>query len=95
MQLYNLFDEIKNKASSDKSFKKSLLSAYESQRPIINFCKECNSVGIEIYPMDIADADQSEYAAMRRSTNGGGENSPHLGWEGNIFDAFIEEIRGI
>ena len=45
------------------------------------------------YPMDIADADESMYAAMRRSTNGGGENSPHLKWQEEAFDALMEEIR--
>ena len=50
-------------------------------------------VGIEIYPMDLADADESAYAAMRRSTNGGGENSPHLSWEGEILEALVDEIR--
>ncbi len=94
MELFVLFDKIKEAAAEDVSFKESLLKAYESDAPTVNFCKVCNEHGIDIYPMDIAEADESVYAAMRRSTNGGGENSPHLGWEENIFEALIREIAG-
>ncbi len=41
----------------------------------------------------ILDADESVYAAMRRSTNGGGENSPHLSWEENIIEEFVRELQ--
>ncbi len=93
MRLNILFDEIIRTATCDKGFKKRLLAAYQSDRPIINFCRECNAAGIEIYPMDIIDADESTYAAMRRSTNGGGENSPHLTWEEDIFGSLIGELE--
>lgn len=42
--------------------------------------------------MDIADADESVYAAMRRSTNDGGENFPHLSWEENIIEEFVRGL---
>ncbi len=96
MQLNILFDKIKEKATADDDFRDRLISAADSSKnSIVSFCKECNAVGIEIYPMDIADADESTYAAMRRSTNGGGENSPHLMWEEDIFGSFVEELRRI
>ncbi len=94
MELFVVFDKIKELAASDKDFKEALLKAYESDASTANFCRVCNEKGIEIFPMDIAEADESVYAAMRRSTNGGGENSPHLGWEENVFEAFIEELKG-
>ena len=93
MQLMTVFEEIRKKASEDRGFAMRLIEAYESERPIINVCKVCNDNGIEIYPMDIADADESMYAAMRRSTNGGGENSPHLPWEEEVFKELIDDIR--
>ena len=58
----------------------------------MDFCKVCREAGIEIYPMDIADLDESFYAAMKRSTNGGGENSPHLNWEDEVFMEFINSL---
>ncbi|MCR5099629.1 MAG: hypothetical protein K6B14_11890 [Lachnospiraceae bacterium] len=93
MQLNTLLDKIKSKSAEDPVFRDSLLSAYEGDDPIADFCRLCQNAGIEIYPMDIADADDSVYAAMRRSTNGGGENSPHLGWEEDIFGNFIADLR--
>lgn len=95
MHLNILLDKIKEKAVNDEDFRKRIIAAYEGQNPIVEFCAECNKAGIDIYPMDIADADESVYAAMRRSTNGGGENSPHLSWEDNIFGEFIEELKNI
>lgn len=93
MQLEILFDKITDKAHSDGSFRNRLLEAYEGGSPILSFCKVCNEAGIEIYPMDIADADESFYAAMRRSTNGGGENSPHLIWQEDVFESLINDLK--
>lgn len=88
-----LLETTKTKASEDEVFKQALVDAYKSEKPIVNFCHVCNEAGIEIYPMDVADLDESFYAAMRRSTNGGGENSPHLGWEENVFEEFINSLQ--
>ena len=87
-----LFDKIIDTTSKDEAFRKDVLNAYESNS-LSDFCRICREKGIEIYPMDIIDADESAYAAMRRSTNGGGENSPHLSWEENIFEGIIEAIK--
>ena len=95
MQITNTFDIILDKAKKESSFRDALLAAYASDRPILNFCKACSENGIEIYPMDIADADESAYAAMRRSTNGGGENAPHLDWPEDLFGSFIAELRAV
>ena len=92
MSMETLFEQIREKASQDAGFRQRLTRAYESEHRIVSFCKECNAAGIEVYPMDIADADEGMYAAMRRSTNGGGENSPHLGWQEEVFETFMEEI---
>ena len=35
---------------------------------------------------------EESYAAMRRSTNGGGENSPLLNWEDDAYEMFMAEI---
>lgn len=93
MHLNILLDQIREKACKDADFKARILDAYLGQKSIVDFCRECNKAGIEIYPMDIADADESAYAAMRRSTNGGGENSPHLSWEENIIEEFVRELQ--
>ena len=39
--------------------------------------------------MDLVDAGEEAYAAMRRSTNGGGENSPLLQGEDDLYEMFL------
>ena len=93
MELSLLFDKILRSAERDEEFRERILAAWHGERPLVRFCDVCRSVGIDIYPMDIADADESAYAAMRRSTNGGGENSPHLIWEEDIFESFVQQVE--
>ena len=47
---------------------------------------------IELYEMDILSAGEDYYAAMRRSTNGGGENSPLLVGEDDYYELFLEKL---
>lgn len=85
-------ERIRNLAQSDVSFKDAIIKTAKEKPSIVDFCKVCREAGIEIYPMDIADLDESFYAAMKRSTNGGGENSPHLNWEDEVFMEFINSL---
>ena len=49
----------------------------------------CRTCGYEIYPMDVVQAGDEFYAAMKRSTNGGGENSPVLTGEDDPYELFF------
>lgn len=40
-------------------------------------------------------AGEESYAAMRRSTNGGGENSPLLAGEDDLYSMFLIELKQI
>ena len=93
MQLEIIFDRMEQVAREDAAFRDLVLEAYEKHVPLREFCSICRDAGIEIYPMDIIDADETAYAAMRRSTNGGGENSPHLQWEGEIFADLMHTLK--
>ena len=93
MQLEIIFDQLEQVAREDAAFRNAVLDAYEKHVPLREFCSICRDAGIEVYPMDIVDADETAYAAMRRSTNGGGENSPHLQWEGEIFQDVMKTLR--
>ena len=42
--------------------------------------------------MDLVSAGEDSYAAMRRSTNGGGENSPLLQGEDDLYEMFLIEL---
>ena len=85
-------EKIRNLAKNDDSFKDAVIKSAKEKPSIVDFCKACREAGIEIYPMDIADLDESFYAAMKRSTNGGGENSPRLNWEDEVFMEFINSL---
>lgn len=42
--------------------------------------------------MDLIDAGEEFHAAMKRSTNGGGENSPKLLGQDDYYEMFIAEL---
>jgi len=63
--------------------------------PLSDFCRLSTQAGIELYEMDLLSAGEDYYAAMRRSTNGGGENSPLLVGEDDYYELFMEELKGL
>ena len=46
-----------------------------------------------IYEMDIICAGEEFHAAMKRSTNGGGENSPMLAGEDDFYELFMANLK--
>mgnify|MGYP000288276128 CR=1 FL=1 len=45
--------------------------------------------------MDLISAGEEFYAAMRRSTNGGGENSPMLEGEDDFYELFFASLESL
>ena len=43
--------------------------------------------------MDMINAGEDFYASMRRSTNGGGENSPKLAGEDDFYELFFAGLE--
>lgn len=73
-----MLDELKSKARRDEKLRAELLETRKNAQPLSAFCRKCRELGYEIYDMDLITAGEEFYATMRRSTNGGGENSPML-----------------
>ena len=48
--------------------------------------------GCTFSAFDLVTAGEDSYAAMRRSTNGGGENSPLLQGEDDLYEMFLVEL---
>lgn len=46
-----------------------------------------------IYEMDLINEGEELYAAMKRSTNGGGENSPMLEGEDDFYEMFFASLE--
>ena len=82
IDVYEKLEELQEKALHDDTIRKTLLKTREEKEPILAFCKQCQELGYEIYPMELINAGEEFYATMRRSTNGGGENSPKLSGAG-------------
>ena len=89
MELAEMLDELKQKAHRDPVLRKELLATKEEAQPYGAFCKKCRELGYEVYEMDLITSGEEAYAAMRRSTNGGGENSPMLEGEDDYYELFF------
>ena len=89
MGIAEMLDELKQKARNDSSLREELFATRKEAQPYAAFCKKCRELGYEIYEMDLITAGEEAYAAMRRSTNGGGENSPMLEGEDDYYELFF------
>ena len=61
--------------------------------PLKAFCVKCRQMGYDLYEMDLIDAGEEFYAAIKRSTNGGGENSPVLKGEDDFYEMFFADLE--
>lgn len=89
MEIPEMLDEIKRKALADEGLREEFLDTRKDARPVAAFCKKCRDLGYPVYDMDLVNAGEEFYAAMKRSTNGGGENSPMLEGEDDFYELFF------
>ena len=89
MIITQILYQLQKKALREEVLKERFLKTRESANPLSAFCDLCRELGYEIYPMDIIAASEETYAAMKRSTNGGGENSPQLEGEADYYEDFF------
>ncbi len=93
MTTADILESIRQRALNDRSFRKSLLESRSAGEPVSVFCRICRENGFMIYDMDIIALGEEEYAAMKRSTNGGGENSPVLEGQDDYYELFMMELE--
>lgn len=93
MNTVEMLDELQNKALRDEELKNRFLKTKEEEDSLGAFCRVCREMGYEIYPMDVIQAGDEFYAAMKRSTNGGGENSPKLEGEDDLYELFFASLE--
>ncbi len=94
MDTMQLLDELQQRALADQEIRRELIEAGKSEEPLFSFCAVCRRLGYEIYPMELIAAGEEFHAQMKRSTNGGGENSPMLAGEDDFFELFFAAIGG-
>lgn len=88
-----LLDELQRRALKDDGIRKALLATREEKDPLSAFCRVSRELGYELYPMEVIAAGEDFHAQMKRSTNGGGENSPKLEGEDDFYELFLAEIE--
>ena len=92
MEVWEALDGLKRKAMADDSLRRKLLETKEGANPLSTFCRISTEEGFPLYEMDLLSYGEDSYAAMRRSTNGGGENSPMLAGEDDYYELFLSEL---
>lgn len=93
MQVMEILDAIKGRARADAGLRKRLLATAEEASPIAAFCSIARELGYPLYEMDLIGAGEEFYAEIKRSTNGGGKNSPKLAGEEDLYALFLAEIE--
>ncbi len=89
MEIPEMLDLLKRRVQADETLKKEFLATREDPYPLTAFCRKCQQLGCPIYEMELIDAGEHFYAEMKRSTNGGGENSPMLDGEDDFYELFF------
>lgn len=93
MDVETVMSALREKALKDEDFRKELLDTQKEKNPLASFCDIARREGYELYEMDILTYGEEFYAAIKRSTNGGGENSPKLEGQDDYYDMFMAELR--
>ena len=83
------------KAKSDSALKQNLLDTRIEADPLAAFCKVAAGVGVELSVMDIVNQGEEFYAEIKRSTNGGGENSPDLDFQNDEYSIFMMRLSDL
>ena len=89
----DMLDELQNRALKEPELKERLKNTKKEKEPLSAFCRVCQELGYEIYEMDLITPGEEFYATMRRSTNGGGENSPKLAGEDDFYELFFASLE--
>jgi hypothetical protein len=95
MSTADILENIRHKALTNQAFRNAILKTKSSKEPISDFCRLCRENGFELYEMELITFGEAEYAAMKRSTNGGGENSPMMEGQDDIYEMLLLELEAL
>lgn len=93
MDILERLDALQKRALSDDTMRRNLLDTRMQEDPLGAFCASARALGYEIYPMELIAAGEEFHAQMKRSTNGGGENSPKLEGEDDFYELFLAALE--
>ena len=93
MNTLEQLDDLQRRALKDEGIRRQLLATRQEQDPLKAFCEMARKFGYELYPMELIIAGEEFHAQMKRSTNGGGENSPKLDGEDDFYELFLAALE--
>lgn len=93
MDIAGMLEELQSRALRDTVLRERLIATEREADPLSAFCRTCRELGYEIYPMELVIAGEEFYASYRRSTNGGGENSPKLVGQDDFHEMFMAALK--
>ncbi|MCR5558680.1 MAG: hypothetical protein K6F75_14110 [Butyrivibrio sp.] len=88
-------DELLEKATKNADLRRKLLDTRASANPLADFCTIASDNGFPMSVMDIVNQGEEFYAEIKRSTNGGGENSPDLDFQNDEYSIFMMRLEGL
>ena len=94
MEITEILETLLEKAKEDKDLKAKLLATRQAENPVDTFCKIATENGFPMSVMDIINQGEEFYAEIKRSTNGGGENSPDLDFQNDEYSIFMTRLEG-
>ena len=92
MNVSDTLEALRARALSDPALRNALLATREHPDALTEFCRISTQAGLPLYDMDIIEYGEYAYASMKRSTNGGGENSPLLDGEDDAYEMFLYDL---
>ena len=95
MDLQDVLKNLRALAKQDPVVRDRLLATRDADNAEEVFCQLATELGQSISITELAFAGEADYAARRRATNGGGENSPVLRGEDDYYDLFMCELEAM
>ncbi len=92
MSIADKLEILLDKAKHDEELKAKLLETRKLAEPLSAFCKIAQDNGVDVSLMDIVNQGEEFYAEIKRSTNGGGENSPDLDFQNDEYSIFMMRL---
>ena len=94
MSIADKLEILLEKAKADAELKQKLLDTRSAEDQLSEFCKIAQENGVDITVMDIVNQGEEFYAEIKRSTNGGGENSPDLEFQNDAYSIVMMRLGG-
>lgn len=95
MEITEMLEELIIKAKKDEALKRRLLDTRNLANPVAAFCDIATENGLPMTVMDIVNQGEEFYAEIKRSTNGGGENSPDLDFQNDEYSIFMMRLQDL